>query len=117
MRLYARLGRREAALRQYQLCVDVLKRELSTQPEAETTQLHQEILRSRSTRPGRPEVSGPVSGDSVPGAITDLRSASATAQPKAPPPTNLPAPTSELIGRAAALAEVTELLGAHRLVT
>ena len=30
MRLYARLGRREAALRQYQLCVDALKRELST---------------------------------------------------------------------------------------
>ena len=39
--LYARLGRREAALRQYQLCVDALKRELSTQPEAETTQLYQ----------------------------------------------------------------------------
>src|SRR6266851_4636108 len=115
MRLYARLGRREAALRQYQLCVDALKRELSAQPEAETTQLHQEILRSRSTR--RAEVSGPASGDPVPGPITDLLSASAAAQPEAPSPTNLPAPTSELIGRAAALVEMTELLGAHRLVT
>ena len=38
-------------------------------------------------------------------------------RPEAPPPTNLPAPTSELIGRAAALAEVAELLAAHRLVT
>src|SRR3989449_10804065 len=93
MRLYARLGRREAAQRQYQLCGDALKRELSTQPEAETTQLYQEILRSRATRPDRAEVSGPA----------PLSTATA-AQPESPPPTNLPAPTSELIGRAAALA-------------
>jgi predicted ATPase len=117
MRLYARLGRREAALRQYQLCVDTLTRELSTQPEAETTQLRQEILRSRPARPGRAEVSGPASGEPVPCPMTDLLSASAATQPEAPPPTNLPAPTSELIGRTAALAEVMELLGAHRLVT
>ena len=37
MRLYARLGRREAALRQYQLCADALKRELNAPPEVETT--------------------------------------------------------------------------------
>src|SRR5262245_8633045 len=37
MRLYARLGRRDAALRQYQLCVAALQRELNAQPEAETT--------------------------------------------------------------------------------
>src|SRR5712692_9169655 len=63
MRLYGRLGRREAALRQYQLCVDGLKRELNTPPEAETTQLYQDILRSRATRPDRGGVSGPASGD------------------------------------------------------
>ncbi len=117
MRLYARLGRREAALRQYQLCVDALKRELSTQPEAETTQLYQEILRSRATRPDRAEGSGPASGDVAPAPIADRLSARSTALPEAPPQTNLPAPTSELIGRATALAEVTELLGVHRLVT
>ena len=66
MRLYARLGRREAALRQYQLCVDALKRELSAAPEAETNQLYQEILHSRPVhaRPG-PE-SGPAGGDAAP---------------------------------------------------
>jgi len=117
MRLYARLGRREAALRQYQLCVDALKRELSTPPEAETTQLYQELLRSRGRRPDRVEVSGPASGAAGRGPAADLRSTATTAQPESPPPTNLPAPTSELIGRAAALAEVTELLGVHRLVT
>jgi DNA-binding SARP family transcriptional activator len=49
MRLYARLGRREAALRQYQLCVDTLKRELSTQPDAET----------HPALPGDPALAGP----------------------------------------------------------
>ena len=117
MRLYARLGRREAALRQYQLCVDALKRELSTPPEAETTQLFQEILRARPIHPDRAEASGPAGGDAAPGPIADRLSAASAALPEAPPPTNLPAPTSELIGRAGALAEVTELLGAHRLVT
>ncbi len=117
MRLYARLGRREAALRQYQLCVDALKRELSTSPEAETNQLYQEILRSRSSRPDRATVAGPAGGDPASGPTADLLSAAVAALPEAPSPTNLPAPTSELIGRAAALAEVTELLGVHRLVT
>jgi predicted ATPase/DNA-binding SARP family transcriptional activator len=117
MRLYARLGRREAAVRQYQLCVDALKRELSTQPEAETTQLYQEILRSRATRPDRAEVSGPARGDAGPGAVADPPVHRDSGAAGVPPPTNLPAPTSELIGRAAALAQVTELLGVHRLVT
>jgi AAA ATPase domain/Bacterial transcriptional activator domain len=45
-------GRRDAALGQYQSCVDTLRRELSVEPEAETRQLYQEILRSR---PGLPE--------------------------------------------------------------
>src|SRR6266436_1732542 len=115
MRLYARLGRREAALRQYQLCVDAVKRELRTSPEAETNQLYQEILRSRSSRPDRATVAA--GGDPAPGPTADLLSAAVAALPEAPAPTNLPAPTSELIGRAAALTEVTELLGIHRLVT
>src|SRR5262244_749838 len=49
MRLYVRDGRRDAALRQYQSCVDTLRRELSVEPEAETRQLYQEILRSRAS--------------------------------------------------------------------
>jgi DNA-binding SARP family transcriptional activator/predicted ATPase len=47
MRLYARLGRRASALRQYQLCVQALRRELSVEPESTTRQLYQEILRQR----------------------------------------------------------------------
>ena len=62
MRLYARLGRREAALRQYQLCVDALKRELSTPPEAETTQLYQEILARVPSIPTGPRCPAPPAG-------------------------------------------------------
>ncbi len=47
MRLYAKLGRRSAALRQYQVCVGALQRELGVEPEATTKQLYQEILRQR----------------------------------------------------------------------
>jgi DNA-binding SARP family transcriptional activator len=101
MRLYARLGRREAALRQYQLCMDALKRELNTPPEVETTQLYQQILKTRAVHAGRPEESHTAIG-------------AAAAPPTATAPTNLPAPTSELVGRAAAVAEVRELVAAHR---
>ena len=48
MQLYADTGRRGSALRQYQLCVATLQRELRTEPEAETKALYQEILRGRS---------------------------------------------------------------------
>ena len=48
MRLYAELGRRDAALRQYQSCIDVLRRELDTEPEEDTRRLYQAILTSRA---------------------------------------------------------------------
>jgi hypothetical protein len=68
----APLGRRDAALRQYQLCVDALKRELSTTPEAETTQIFPEIYRSRPIHPDRPSASGPASADPAPAPLADL---------------------------------------------
>jgi tetratricopeptide (TPR) repeat protein len=45
MRLYVQLGRRSAALRQYQVCVAALERELHTEPESATRALYEEILR------------------------------------------------------------------------
>jgi DNA-binding SARP family transcriptional activator len=56
MRLYAELGRRGAGLRQYQLCVSVLHRELGVEPDAETKALYQDILRQH---PGRAAVEPP----------------------------------------------------------
>jgi DNA-binding SARP family transcriptional activator len=49
MRLYADAGRRGAALRQYQTCLDTLRRELQAEPEAETRELYQSLLRVAPT--------------------------------------------------------------------
>jgi DNA-binding SARP family transcriptional activator len=49
MRLYAQLGRRGAALHQYQVCVATLERELHAEPETETKALYEEILRRQPT--------------------------------------------------------------------
>ena len=58
MRLHGQVGQRGAALRQYQHCVAVLRRELSVEPEAETRQLCQEIVQQRGasilTAPAKP---------------------------------------------------------------
>ena len=62
MRLYGQFGRRDAALRQYQECVEVLQRELGVEPEPETKALYQEILRQR---PGQ-TVAVPLSGAAGP---------------------------------------------------
>jgi len=53
MRLYDRQGRRAAALRQYEMCIGVLQRELHTEPEPATRQLYLEILRRQHPRPRR----------------------------------------------------------------
>jgi DNA-binding SARP family transcriptional activator len=47
MRLYVRQSRRTAALKQYQLCVAVLGRELGVEPDPETRELYQEILQQQ----------------------------------------------------------------------
>jgi predicted ATPase/DNA-binding SARP family transcriptional activator len=114
MQLYAGLGRRGAALRQYQLCVDVLKRELRTQPEAETTRLYQEILASR---PASVVVGADATARDDAPVVPDLLPVVVSGPPAGRPLSNLPAPTSELIGREVGLAEVIDLVRAHRLVT
>ncbi len=55
MRLYARLGRRSAALRQYQVCVQVLRRELGVDPEADTRRTYETLVqRTIEARAGEP---------------------------------------------------------------
>ncbi len=53
MRLYARQDRRGAALRQYQVCVSALERELGAEPEDETRRLYQDILLTPPDPPSR----------------------------------------------------------------
>ncbi len=45
MRLYYLAGNRSAALRQYEICKDIIERELGVAPLAETTTLYEQILR------------------------------------------------------------------------
>jgi DNA-binding SARP family transcriptional activator len=58
MRLYVRQGRRTAALKQYQVCVAVLRKELGVDPEPETRELYQQILQQQPAAP-RPAPSAP----------------------------------------------------------
>ena len=48
MRLYLARGRKDAALRQFQICADALKREFDLQPDAETRALHRAIIQGRT---------------------------------------------------------------------
>jgi DNA-binding SARP family transcriptional activator len=52
MQVYRDLGRRAAALRQYQTCVGVLQRELGTEPDAETRALYRAMVSDRAARAG-----------------------------------------------------------------
>ena len=98
MRLYAEQGRRGAALRHYQHCVGVLQRELGAEPEAETRELYQEILRQRpgclpsGARPS--EMSAPIPETGI--------------GPSVAP--ELPRPPAPLIGRAPELARLRTAL-------
>src|SRR5262245_21798820 len=51
MRLYMRQGRRAAALHQYQVCVDLLRRELGVEPEEATREFYRTILPDRQPTP------------------------------------------------------------------
>lgn len=99
MRLYARQGRRAAALRQYQVCVDLLRRELGVDPEQETQRAYQELLTPRALMPktGR-------SDSLARGAPLSLRKSSV--------PADLPGSDPPLIGREAELDRLRQLLSA-----
>src|SRR5580765_5419150 len=97
MRLYLRQGRRGAALKQYQVCVGVLQRELGTEPEAETRQLYQELLRR------------PAEMVKAPDARADHRARSAPKPALASP--DLPAAETPLFGRHVELGRLRGLLG------
>src|SRR5438093_5962452 len=51
MRLHGQAGRREAAMRQYEVCVNLLRRELRLEPEPETRQLYEAIQKGQLLAP------------------------------------------------------------------
>lgn len=56
MRCYAHIGRRDLALRQYQICADVLARELDVTPEDETVALQEALSRDQPVVPVAPGI-------------------------------------------------------------
>ena len=52
MRAYAAQGRQASALKQFEACRDILKRELGVEPEPETVALYRELRQQRATAPG-----------------------------------------------------------------
>src|SRR2546427_532878 len=97
MRLYARQGRRGAALKQYQVCVAVLQRELGTEPEPETKQLYQEILQRRASEPLKFAAPEPTPRREAP-------------RPSPESSSELITPDAPLIGREVELARLREAL-------
>jgi len=57
MQFYADSGQRSAALKQYQICSDLLERELDAEPDAATQKLHKELLSSQSGEAEAPKES------------------------------------------------------------
>ncbi|MEZ4867809.1 MAG: tetratricopeptide repeat protein [Caldilineaceae bacterium] len=111
MTLHALAGDPSAAYRQYQICKDLLARELGVPPAAETTALYAQI-RDGSFPPTAPHsprstLQSPPSNSHAP---------LSTAQS---PPHNLPAPVTPLIGRNHELEKLHELLAdpTRRLVS
>jgi DNA-binding SARP family transcriptional activator/pimeloyl-ACP methyl ester carboxylesterase len=92
MRLHAQLGQRAAALRQYQQCVTMLQRELGVEPELETKQLYQDILRQRTTL-SAPSASPAASATTRPSARAGLDS-----QPAETPLVGRNAPMAQMLG-------------------
>jgi predicted ATPase/DNA-binding SARP family transcriptional activator len=103
MRLYARGGRRQRALAQYQALRDTLRLELADEPEPETRELYRSILTHK------PEAGPPI--DDVPAAALrrGLRVGRASG--------NLPIALTSFVGREHQIDDVAGLLERTRLLT
>jgi predicted ATPase/DNA-binding SARP family transcriptional activator/tetratricopeptide (TPR) repeat protein len=101
IRAYARAGQRSAALRQYELCADLLRSELGVEPETETIRLVEQIRAGEFTAVSR----------------MPLGAEREESRPIMPQP--LPEYPSAFLGREAELTAIASLLAAPdcRLVT
>ena len=94
MEMYAKTGRRTAALRQYEECVRVLAQELSTSPQEETRRLYEAVKDNRLS-----EVSSP------------------SYKPSDTPTNNLPRQLTSFIGRKKEIIEIKRQLSSTYLLT
>jgi predicted ATPase/DNA-binding SARP family transcriptional activator len=111
MQLYAQIGQQAAAVRQYQLCCEILHKELGVEPAAETTALYEQIRLGKGSegvgeQGGRGEKEWGV-GEKFPPAPTPPLPHSFIP----PLPQNLPPQPTPFVGRATELAAITRTLG------
>jgi predicted ATPase/DNA-binding SARP family transcriptional activator len=95
MQVFIQAGQHNAALKQYQTCEQILRKELGVDPQPETRLLYKQIRR----------------GDTIP-----LRPVKRK-ETRIAPPHNLPFQISKFIGRERELADITDLIANNRLVT
>jgi predicted ATPase len=115
MRLYAQSGQRTAALRQYEICVQVLQNELGAAPQLETTALYEQI-RLKEDIGEAPDETQPVIPPAIPPAIQPPASP-VVGESASPPPAvpgllaaNLPQALTPFVGRRMELDEIGALL-------
>lgn len=114
MKLYARTGQLSAALRQYDLCVQMLAQEFDAMPAAETTALYERI-RTGELGGGDKKTRRQGAGETGRQGEENRAGSQLTVHKRH----NLPTQSTPFIGRAEELAEVTRLLAQSegRLVT
>jgi len=100
MRLYALSGRRAEALKQYKRLEEILSRKFATEPEATSSQLHEEISASRF----------PPAESTSPASLPAKGAPSASWH-------NLPTARTSFVGREKEIEEVERLLSTTRLLT
>ncbi len=93
MQLYAQMGQKAAALRQYESCAAILAAELAVDPEPETTALYERIRRGEVGQ-------GLAPAESIPAKAPDRATAVG----------NLPTPATPFVGRQPELAELAAFL-------
>jgi non-specific serine/threonine protein kinase len=94
MQVYIQAGQNNAALKQYQICEQILRKELGVDPQPETRALYKQI------RKGEVKATQPV-----------------TQKEMSAPPHNLPYQISTFIGRERELDDIANLIANNRLVT
>jgi DNA-binding SARP family transcriptional activator len=94
MKVYIHTGQYNAALKQYQTCEKILRKELGIDPQPETRELYRKIRKG------------------------EVKSSQSSAEKRTSAPQhNLPFQLSKFIGREKELGEITNLIADHRLVT
>lgn len=106
MRVYTLQGNRAQAVRQFEICRQLLKKELGIEPEAETRTLFEQISSGKFAAPVK-SASEDVS----------LQNSNQTSSEPAKTKTNLPHRLTSFIGREKEIGEIKNLLEAARLLT